>query len=1057
MYPTRDEATAAFSQAMAQVAPHSVLPEDQDGAKVLIGLRSCRKHYLARSSNVPQDIPCEACTAASLARPSLVMPAPYADKETEVLQQFIWHGKDYLEKLWTDTTFLNDNFLLKNVFPSLTVDYNPLMLPVDEYVSVLEKTHHAKGDGLMFLRGRMEQVRDAKAAGTFTRKSYHGYELKALPYSNTWTGDANVEKTRLALEKSLERQKKSYVDGHITDDAVIQDITVRMNAVLEAENALEISMGRKPRYDKVKSAKDLFTPWSEMSPKKGIRPGALGRSFPPPTLPASITLHSAFTRVFGKTVDTGFPFAGTLTGGAGTIGASASSLGSSASPDLGSSSAGTGEVSINVDTVMASTGSAPLSPTANSSNIQSTSGASMCDTFEATHTGAGPGTDTFAADTLTGKGSSNGKNHSHSRYTVQGWLEEDPLDFVSKGRLERAFFILGQSTTLTKRDLPQAVLTQEMKKTILESKGLNRAAVVADNSASIGADGVNLTKTKGSIQGQQVEQGDDHLKTEDTEVSYYYRGAQFRMPQMRVPNQGRIEDVWVNYDAPEWQGIAKGRAIRSFEFNEANLKEGKEKNEYRKKVQGMLQHCLEQDVVATPVQRILELLKESEKIGGSVLKLDCIQAETFLKWRKALIKSIRKMQAMARGNTGRRAFRRVKLAALRLKRRIAMTRAQSILLSRQVVPLWLQQGRKQAGKHLNSVKFTYSLNMSGEQTVVRITLAPRHGCKDGNNLCPTCIVRASRKGARNKVNVTNRAPLDFIQNDVISYSAGEGVHVERGMCTCQWIQAPEQWQLAVFEPLQQRTIYRVLSMTEVKGFIESIVTSQRLMDLEYRLKALVGTSFAPIAPLFVPTGIAFDGRLDMSYTMARLKASQESSILPLLPKCPGIWMTSDLLHAIGRRTHLPIDRLKSSGYVASRGMQVLNGFESGMELATVEAEVYEPLTDLLYGQRHADRVRHHEQILRGRIRAGKKALWRAEKTYEAFVTTKLEVYPMCYEDARSKFLRTDEALTLASDRIEAGALMGVSILPTMVYAMLVCVPPSPSPSPSLSPVLLRPN
>jgi hypothetical protein len=29
---------------------------------------------------------------------------------------------------------------------------------------------------------------------------------------------------------------------------------------------------------------------------------------------------------------------------------------------------------------------------------------------------------------------------------------------------------------------------------------------------------------------------------------------------------------------------------------------------------------------------------------------------------------------------------------------------------------------------------------------------------------------------------------------------------------------------------------------------------------------ILGKSFAPIAPLFVPTGIAFDGRLDMSHT-----------------------------------------------------------------------------------------------------------------------------------------------------------------------------------------------
>eukprot|EP00605_Chrysophyceae_sp_TOSAG23-4_P001865 GSChrysophyteH1.ASY1.ANO1.2057.1 assembled CDS len=985
-YSTREEALEAFHKAMSEIDPNKILPEDMSGAKALIGLRACRKHYLTRSSNVPQDIPCEACQAASMARPSLVAPAPFQDDEREVLQQFIWHGKDYLEKIWEDTKFLNENFLLKNLFPEIVVEYNPLILPLDEYNAVLESTNGVKGDGLTYLRGKVEQVLDAQKAGTFKRKHYHGYELKALPYSNTWTGDVELEKSKLALEKSLEARKESFFRGEIEDENVIREVTVAMNAVLEAENRLEIQMGRKPKHTKINNLTGIFTPWSELSPRKGIQEATLGRTFPPATLPASVTLRSSFSKVFGDSFSQSVP---------------ESPFGITAMSDIDHND-------IPVDGIQASTKGSVVHFAETGSATNTTGGAG--EQFVNTASGSTP---SFPADTLAPA------SGLSSKYTVQQWLSEDPLDFVSKNRLNRAFYILGQSTTLTKKKLPEKALPAEMKKSILDSKGLLRSAPIADVAGTVGADGVNITKTKGSIQGLQVEQGDDHLKTVDTEVSYYYRGAQFAMPQMRVPNQGRIEDVWVNYDAPEWQGIAKGRNIRSFEFNERVLREGAEKNEYRKRLQALIRAAIAVDVVLTDVPKIKRLIEKANKVGGSVLKLDCIQAESFMKWRSACVKSIRKMQAMARGNFGRKKAKRRKAEVLRLKRRVAMIRAQSIILSREVVPKYIKDGMQNANKHLNSIRFTYSLNMSGEFTVVRITLAPRRSRRDGNSLCPACTVKASHRGARNSVKVSNRAPLEFIQNGNIVYQAPEGIHTERGMCTCRWVQLPEQWQLSVFEPLTQYTRYRQLSMHEVRSFIESIVQSQSLMDVEYRLKSLIGKSFAPIAPLFVPTGIAFDGRLDMSYTMARLKAAEESSILPLLPKYPGIWMTSDLLQALRQRKNLPIDRLKPSSYTFSRGMDVQNDFVPNMELAKAEPWLFEPLSDILFGQRHAERVKRHEEILKEQIKECKRDLHRAKTKYEAFVVGQLEAYPMRYEDARSRFIRTDENLEKATARIDS--------------------------------------
>ena len=68
-----------------------------------MGLRKCAKHYLVRSSSVPQDIPCEACGAAILAKPSLVVADPFPENENEIMHQFIGHGVNYLERMWIDT------------------------------------------------------------------------------------------------------------------------------------------------------------------------------------------------------------------------------------------------------------------------------------------------------------------------------------------------------------------------------------------------------------------------------------------------------------------------------------------------------------------------------------------------------------------------------------------------------------------------------------------------------------------------------------------------------------------------------------------------------------------------------------------------------------------------------------------------------------------------------------------------------------------------------------------------------------------------------------------
>jgi len=198
-------------------------------------------------------------------------------------------------------------------------------------------------------------------------------------------------------------------------------------------------------------------------------------------------------------------------------------------------------------------------------------------------------------------------------------------------------------------------------------------------------------------------------------------------------------------------------------------------------------------------------------------------------------------------------------------------------------------------KALMSVKFQFSLNMSGLHTVVKVTTHARK-LKKSNILCPSChIVCGTGKNSRKSLNdytgknlrnpntviVNRRAPLTFYCNDNIVYQSDAGPHVERSICMCQWVHSPEQWRLSIYEPLTRRTLYVIKDMLAIRELIRGICQAQRLMDPVIRAAKLVpdaynGKEWGPLEPLMVNHGrdidnksIAFSGRLDTSYSYAR--------------------------------------------------------------------------------------------------------------------------------------------------------------------------------------------
>jgi hypothetical protein len=210
---------------------------------------------------------------------------------------------------------------------------------------------------------------------------------------------------------TLQREKLDFLRGKVTDPKVVQQVTLKMNAVINLENARELKAGRKPKHMPIAiNSKGLpYTPWSELSSTSAVGKSTIGRVFPPPALET-----------------TGFG------GIKGTIGATITGI---------STGTDTGVLSHSVtfaDSANTTTGG--------SVNLATTG------TLDAI-TGVYTNTATIGS----------AGNTRDSTSCIE-WLEEDPLDFVSQQRLCRGVFILGQSTLLTKQNIPEAARTENMKK-----------------------------------------------------------------------------------------------------------------------------------------------------------------------------------------------------------------------------------------------------------------------------------------------------------------------------------------------------------------------------------------------------------------------------------------------------------------------------------------------------------------------------------------------------------------------------------------------------------------
>ena len=225
-------------------------------------------------------------------------------------------------------------------------------------------------------------------------------------------------------------------------------------------------------------------------------------------------------------------------------------------------------------------------------------------------------------------------------------------------KLQRCLYIIGQSTSRVESFRQR--ISDELQRSSAITPPFQQTNLPLSNSFSNGPTNTltntsssNLLNTQtNSFQTGEIVKNKSTKKMSMVETFYTFRGAQFSTMQVRQPIANRVDDIFCRLDVGEFASFTKGRAIRSFYFQEEQARKGKEKIEERRKMQLLIKAALEVDIVHCDVPYILQLIAEAKLLRGSVLNLDIIQAEAHVKYYFNLIKYSIVVQAQYRGCRG---------------------------------------------------------------------------------------------------------------------------------------------------------------------------------------------------------------------------------------------------------------------------------------------------------------------------------------------------------------------------------------------------------------------
>ena len=223
---------------------------------------------------------------------------------------------------------------------------------------------------------------------------------------------------------------------------------------------------------------------------------------------------------------------------------------------------------------------------------------------------------------------------------------------------------------------------------------------------------------------------------------------------------------------------------------------------------------------------------------------------------------------------------------------------------------------------------------------------------------------------------------------------------QRAPCTCKNVQSEESWLLRYYNTLTKQTFSRTMSIRHIRSILLEIEEAAKMMTKEYILAHLIGTSFGVLQPLFkfaFPPAQKGDFNPDMgtSYATACLRASDESSKLPLLPKT--------LPEKISRIIYVqqPHTREVKSWYTVTPKPETVRHYHGPVvENGTSEQDWdWQPLFDIESSRLNKERINHHSACLFSHMEVCNERRLAAEEEERQAIKINDHIH-MMYEDCR---------------------------------------------------------
>lgn len=236
-------------------------------------------------------------------------------------------------------------------------------------------------------------------------------------------------------------------------------------------------------------------------------------------------------------------------------------------------------------------------------------------------------------------------------------------------------------------------------------------------------------------------------KRELVETHLLDKGGTLSLLQERIPPAHRTDDTFCRTDkGSEFHGLRKGRAVRSYDFHDDLLLQGKQKEVQRRHLQQKMRRAIQEaqtNIVACDVALLKDLIAQAQQIRGSLLQLEVAQAQQCIEKRRETLESTALLQRQFRGYTARTLFQEKRAAYLLAQHKARLTAQFSIMFAQEVAKDVLERGRQREGVRREGRwggRVHCVVNLSGILAVVTVTRARRHERQPVHTLCNSCAL-----------------------------------------------------------------------------------------------------------------------------------------------------------------------------------------------------------------------------------------------------------------------------------------------------------------------------